>query len=99
MWGERMTETLDPTCLCKDLPEVDFSTFVLSMASTALVHLGEVPEPESGQIRKDILAAKQTIDVLCILQCKTKGNLTAQEERLLMDLLYELRLKYVQRVE
>ncbi len=87
------------TCLCKEFPQVDFSTFVLSMASTALVHLGEVPEPESGQIRKDFIAAKQTIDMLCMLQCKTKGNLSQEEHRLLADILYELRLKYVQRVE
>lgn len=87
------------TCLCKELPQVDFSTFVLSMASTALVHLGEVPEPESGQIRTDLIAAKQTIDILCMLQCKTKGNLTDAEDRLLADLLYELRLKYVQRAQ
>lgn len=84
-------------CMCKELPQVDFSTFVLSMASTALVHLGEVPEPESGQIRMDLIAAKQTIDVLCMLQCKTQGNLMDTESRLLKDLLYELRLKYVQR--
>ncbi|BDV00254.1 hypothetical protein TDMWS_03390 [Thermodesulfomicrobium sp. WS] len=92
-----MSTQEDLSCVCKELPQVDFSTFVLSMASTALVHLGEVPEPESGAIRTDLIAAKQTIDILCMLQCKTKGNLTDSENRLLMDLLYELRLKYVQR--
>lgn len=86
----------DLTCFCSELPQLDFSTFVLSMSSSALVHLGEVPEPESGQIKKDIQVAKQTIDILCMLETKTKGNLTEQESRLLRDMLFELRMKYVQ---
>ena len=85
----------DSACFCSELPLLDFSTFVLSMSSSALVHLGEVPEPESGLIRKDIQMAKQTIDILCMLETKTKGNLSEQESRLLRDML-ELRMKYVQ---
>ncbi len=87
------------SCSCSDLPQLDFGTFVLSMSSSALVHLGEVPEPESGQFMENILAAKQTIDILCMLERKTKGNLTQQEARLLKDMLFELRMKYVQKAK
>lgn len=87
----------DLSCGCADLPQLDFGTFVLSMSSSVLVHLGEVPEPESGEYMQNLLAAKQTIDILCMLETKTKGNLTAQEARLLKDMLFELRMKYVQK--
>lgn len=87
------------SCSCPEMPQLDFGTFVLSMSSSALVHLGEVPEPESGQIAENVLAAKQTIDILCMLQSKTKGNLTDQEARLLRDMLFELRMKYVQKAK
>ena len=89
----------DLSCSCPELPQLDFGAFVLSMSSSALVHLGEVPEPESGQIMENVLAAKQTIDILCMLQSKTKGNLTDQEARLLRDMLFELRMKYVQKAK
>jgi hypothetical protein len=87
------------SCSCPELPQMDFGTFVLSMSSSALVHLGEIPEPESGQVTENILAAKQTIDILCMLESKTKGNLTVQEARLLKDMLFELRMKYVQKAK
>lgn len=87
------------SCSCPELPQLDFGTFVLSMSSSALVYLGEVPEPESGQIMENVLAAKQTIDILCMLQSKTRGNLTDQEARLLRDMLFELRMKYVQKAK
>lgn len=87
------------TCGCPELPQLDFATFVLSMSSSALVHLGEVPEPESGRMMENLLAAKQTIDILCMLQDKTRGNLTDQEARLLKDMLFELRMKYVQKAK
>ena len=89
----------DLSCSCPELPLLDFGTFVLSMSSSALVHLGEVPEPESGQYLENILAAKQTIDILCMLESKTKGNLNEQEARVLKDMLFELRMKYVQKVK
>ena len=89
----------DLSCSCSELPQLDFATFVLSMSSSALVHLGEVPEPESGQVMENVLAAKQTIDILCMLERKTAGNLTSQEARLLKDMLFELRMKYVQKVK
>lgn len=87
------------SCSCPEMPQLDFGTFVLSMSSSALVQLGEVPEPETGQYMENILAAKQTIDILCLLESKTRGNLTVQEARLLKDMLFELRMKYVQKVK
>ncbi|WP_236615082.1 DUF1844 domain-containing protein [Desulfovibrio sp. X2] len=77
------------------MPEVTFSTFVLSLASSALVHLGEVPAPESGTMQEDLTLAKHTIDILCMLKCKTAKCLEPDEARLLEDVLFELRMKYV----
>lgn len=74
---------------------VDFSTFVLSLGSSALMHLGEVEHPGTGKKEKDLALAQHTIDLLSMLQAKTKGNLNAQEEKLLETLLYDLRLRYV----
>jgi hypothetical protein len=73
---------------------IDFGTFVMSLASSALMHLGELPAPE-GERRPNLPLAKQTIDILGMLDEKTRGNLTAEEARLLEHLLLDLRLKYV----
>jgi hypothetical protein len=80
-----------------ELPKLDFPTFVLSLSSSVLVHLGEIPEPESGQTMANLPVAKQTIDILSMLEQKTKGNLDPQEDTLLKDMLFELRMKYVQK--
>ncbi len=77
------------------MPVVTFSAFVLSIASSALVHLGEVPDPESGEIGRSLEVAKHNIDILSMLKDKTAGNLDADEMRLIDSVLYELRLKYV----
>jgi hypothetical protein len=74
---------------------VDFGTFVLSLGSSAIMHLGEFEHPESGKVEKDLAMAKHTIDILSMLQAKTKGNLNAQEDELIESLLYDLRLRYV----
>jgi len=77
------------------LPAVDFHTFVLSLGSSALLHLGELEHPEGGEAEKDLPLAKHTIDILSMLEEKTKGNLTSAEEKLIQSLLYDLRLRYV----
>ena len=74
---------------------IDFYTFCLSLGSSAFVHLGDAPHPESGESGADLLLAKQTIDILGMLQQKTKGNLTEEEARFLDNLLLDLRLRYV----
>lgn len=77
------------------LPEIDFGTFVMSLASSALVHLGEVPHPDRAGVEPNLPLAKQTLDILGMLREKTRGNLTKEESELLDQLLYDLRLKYV----
>ena len=76
-------------------PEIDFSSFVFSLSTSALLHLGEVPDPVTGKTEKDLPLAKQTIDILGMLQDKTRGNLTADEGKLLENLLADLRWRYV----
>ena len=77
-------------------PPVDFHTFVLSLGSSALLHLGEIENPNDGASQKDLPLAKHTIDILVMLEEKTKGNLSTAEERLMESLLYDLRLRYVE---
>ncbi len=79
------------------LPEVTMSAFIFSLSSSALVHLGEIPEPETNQPKLDLAIAKQIIDTLGMLQEKTKGNLDHGEETLLKSVLYDLRMRYVQK--
>jgi hypothetical protein len=78
------------------LPAVDFHTFVLSLGSSALLHLGEIEHPDVGAPQTDLPLAKHTIDILVMLEEKTKGNLTPAEEKLIGSLLYDLRLRYVE---
>ena len=76
---------------------VTFVGFVFSLAHTAAVHFGDVPDPATGQQAKQNLpAAQQIIDILALLEEKTRGNLTAEERQLLDQILYELRLRYVE---
>jgi hypothetical protein len=81
------------------LPKVTFSTFILSLSSSALVHLGEVPEPESGRTGTNLPLAKHTIDILDMLREKTSRCLDPDEARLLEGVLYELRMKYVMKAK
>ncbi len=77
---------------------IDFYTFVLSLASSAFVHLGDAPHPETGEAGEpDFPLAQQTIDILAMLREKTKGNLTPEEEKFLENLLTDLRLRFVQK--
>jgi len=76
---------------------VDFGTFVLSLGSSALVHLGEIQHPDSAETKENISLARQTIDLLAMLEEKTQGNLTPEESRFLRDLLADLRLKFVEK--
>jgi hypothetical protein len=74
---------------------MNFASFVISLGTQAFMHLGDIPNPLTQQREKDLPAAKQMIDLLGILQTKTQGNLTADEGRLLQQLLLDLRLRYV----
>ena len=77
------------------LPPMDFSMFVMSLGSSAMVNMGKVPAPGSDQTHVDLPAAKQIIDILGILEEKTRGNLDDSEKKLLCSLLYDLRVSYV----
>ena len=77
------------------LPKIDFSTFVFSINSSALVQLGYIEDPVSGQKTRNLPLAKQTIDLLAMLEEKTRGNLTSDEANILTNILYELRMLYV----
>ena len=86
-----MTDTRNPG-------QIDFYTFVLSLASSAFVHLGDAPHPDTGEPGvPDLGLAQQTIDILAMLKDKTKGNLTAEEEKFMEHLLTDLRLRFVTR--
>lgn len=79
--------------------EVNFNTFILSLASSALMHLGEVPNPDSQEAEENKELAKHTIDILNMLEDKIKNGLTKEEESLFNDVLYEVRMKYVKKEE
>jgi hypothetical protein len=85
----------DDTTQTPPLPQINFSTFVFSLSSSVLLHLGEMPDPATNKKVVNLSLAKQSIDILVMLQEKTSGNLDEEEENLLKNLLYELRMKYV----
>ena len=76
---------------------IDFYTFVLSIGSSALVHLGDAPHPETGKpVERNLPLAQQSIEILAMLQEKTRGNLGDEEAKLLDQLLLDLKLRYVE---
>jgi hypothetical protein len=77
------------------LPEINFFTFIFSLNSSALFHFGEIPDPITDKIEKNLPMAKQTIDIIGMLKEKTKGNLLKEEEALIDNILYDLRMRYV----
>jgi hypothetical protein len=76
-------------------PEINFPTFVASLNASALVHLGVIEDPAAGSKSKNLPMAKQTIDILSMLEDKTEGNLTPDEKNMLQNILYDLRILYV----
>jgi len=90
-------ESAAPGAAPADEP-VTFSTFVLGLSTQALLHLGEIPNPMTHALERDLGAAKHVIDILGILQEKTRSNLEPGEESLLDSVLYDLRMRYVELV-
>lgn len=79
------------------MADLSFTQFVISLASSAAIHFGDVPDPSGRKLEAPNLeGARQMIDILALLEEKTKGNLTAEERQVLEQLLYELRLRFVQ---
>jgi len=77
------------------MPEINFATFVVSLNASALLHLGAIEDPTTGKKEKNLSMAKQTIDILSMLEEKTAGNLSKDEENLVKSVLYDLRMIYV----
>ncbi|MBW2643541.1 MAG: DUF1844 domain-containing protein [Deltaproteobacteria bacterium] len=77
------------------LPKINFATFVFSLNSSVLLQLGLIDDPATGKKTKNLPLAKQTIDILSMLEEKTQGNLTKDEETMLKNILYDLRMLYV----
>ena len=81
------------------LPEVNFSSLILSLSSSALLHMGEITDPYTGEKKKDLALAKHSIDTIAMLKQKTEGNLLDEEKKLLEGVLTDLRWRYVKAVE
>jgi len=77
------------------LPEISFINLIFSLSTSVLIQLGEIQDPVTQQLAKNLPLAKQTIDLIGMLEEKTKGNLTSDEEKLLENILYDLRMRYV----
>ena len=80
----------------KPMPKIDFSSFILSLYSSGLVQLGKVEDPSTGKKTVNLDMAKHTIDMIAMLQDKTRGNLTDDEDHLLKALLSEIRMAFVE---
>ena len=91
---EPRTEEQEPP-----LPEINFAGFLFSLHTSALFHFGDLADPATGETARNIPAAKQTIDLLAMLQEKTRGNLEKDEETLMDGILYDLRMRYIKETE
>jgi len=81
------------------LPEVNFSTLIFSLSSSALFHLGEIADPQTGEKKKDLPLAKHAVDTIVMLREKTKGNLTEEEQKFIDSVLNDLQWRYVKAAE
>lgn len=79
-----------------EMPAIDFATLILSLSHAVLLHLGDAPDPLTGDRNLDLPLARQNIDLIALLQDKTRGNLTGAEESMLSQALYDLRMRYVE---
>src|SRR3974390_2513983 len=77
------------------LPKITFASFLISLSSSAFIHLGDIPDPVTGEVKKDLALARQTIDLLGVLREKTRNNLQEDEEKLFDHLLYDLRMRFI----
>lgn len=91
----RMEKPAEATSKEEPVPEINFINFMLSLSTSALIQLGEIQDPLTKETVKDLPLAKQTIDLIGMLIEKTKGNLTPDEEKLMEQVLYDLRMRYV----
>lgn len=104
--GATNSECTSEGCVCGEgkvpdrsgrcvMPEVTFSTFIMSLNTSALYHLGEIKDPQTGQTNVDFDLARHAIDTLVMLQQKTKGNLSRDEEEMLKNIVYDVKIRFV----
>ena len=93
--GEKKEEPTKEESQRIPLPEVSLSSLVFSLSSSALLHLGEIADPQTGEKKEDFALAKHSIDTIGMLKDKTKGNLTEEEDKFLESILTDLRWRYV----
>jgi hypothetical protein len=96
---EKKEETTKEDTHRAPLPEVNFNSLIFSLSSSALLNFGEIADPQTGEKKKDLDLAKHSIDVIAMLQEKTKGNLTDEEQKFLDSILTDLRWRYVKATE
>jgi len=98
---EEPTPSAEPETAAEEeqFPEVNFATFIFSLSSSAFLHFGEIADPASGEKKKNLPMAKHTIDILAMLEEKTRGNLTSDEEQLFKNILYDLRMRYIKETQ
>jgi hypothetical protein len=92
---EEKVEKEKPETEGMPLPEVNFNSLIFSLSSSALLHLGEIADPQTGKKMKDLPLAKHSIDIIAMLKDKTKGNLSGEEQKFLESILTDLRWRYV----
>ncbi|MBF0635270.1 MAG: DUF1844 domain-containing protein [Nitrospinae bacterium] len=88
-----------PSSAAAKAPPIDFSTFIISLSSSAVYHMGGFQDPYSGKTSMNLDLAKQSIDMIAMLEVKTKGNLDPEEQKLITHVLYDLRMRYVELVD
>ena len=93
--SEKESSRQDTTSEEIPLPEVDFSSFIISLCTSVFIHLGEIPEPSNSKTSINLPLAKQTIDLIAMLKEKTQGNRTNEEDKLIDEMLYNLRMKFI----
>ena len=93
------TEMDTPESEASPLPEINFASFIFSLSTTAMYHFGDFPDPVTKESRRNLPAAKQTIDILSILKTKTEGNLDEQEKQMLDGMLYEFRMRFIKEMD
>lgn len=94
--GEGKVPDKDGKCV---MPEVTFSAFVMSLNTSVLFHLGLIVDPATGEKKVDLDLARHGIDTLTLIEQKTKGNLTSDEAEMLKNILYDLKIRFVQEVK
>lgn len=92
---EKKEQVSDAETQKPPLPEVNFTSLVFSLSSSALFHLGEIPDPQTGEKKKDLPLAKHAVDTIAMLKEKTAGNLSEEEQKFVENVLTDLRWRYV----